>query len=76
MLYPVCPTCGTLLADKQIPFEAGLQKILNDKTLTDEKKAKSRSALLDSLEIYNYCCRMRTISYVPLEKIISERIED
>ena len=30
MLYPVCPTCQLLLADKQIPYEEGYQKIMNN----------------------------------------------
>jgi len=71
MLYPCCPTCNTVLADKQIPFEKGVEKILLDTKLSHEEKSKLRGDLLDTLGIYNYCCRMRTISYVPLERIIT-----
>jgi len=74
MLYPCCPTCGTLLADKQIPYETELNKIISNKKLSDEEKSKERSKLLDSLQIINYCCRMRTISFISLEKIMAENM--
>ena len=38
MLYPVCPTCQNLLADKQIPFEEEMEKICNNKKLKEDEK--------------------------------------
>ena len=40
MLYPVCPTCQLLLADKQLLFEKEFNRISNDAKLSDEKKRR------------------------------------
>ena len=70
MLYPVCPTCQNLLADKQLKYEERLEKICNNKKLTDKQKQKQKEKLLDDLGLERYCCRMRMISYVDLVQII------
>jgi len=70
MLFFKCPTCKTLLADKQIPFEEGMDKICNDTKLTDEQKDKKRKELLDKLELHRYCCRMRILTYTREELIL------
>lgn len=74
MLYPTCPTCGFLLADKQIPLEKGIEKILSNKELSPEEKNSARGKLLDDIGIFRYCCRMRAVSYSQLEKIISKTV--
>ena len=43
MLYPVCPTCQFLLADKQLPFEKEFAKIMNDTKLSEEQKKKEQN---------------------------------
>ena len=70
MLYPVCPTCQLLLADKQIPYENGYQKILNNDKLTQDKKQKEIEKLLSNLGLNRYCCRMRMISFIDQSKLI------
>jgi DNA-directed RNA polymerase subunit N len=70
MLYPVCPTCQNLLADKQLKYEEELEKICNDKKLNDEQMQKKKEKLLDDLGIKRYCCRMRVISYLDQVKLI------
>ena len=70
MLYPVCPTCQNLLADKQLKYEEGLQKICNNENLNDKQKQKKKEKLLDDLGLERYCCRMRMISYIDLAQII------
>lgn len=70
MLYPVCPTCQNLLADKQLVYEESLDKICNNKKLNDEQKQKEKKKLLDNLGLQRYCCRMRMISYVDQVQII------
>ena len=74
MLYATCPTCGFLLADKQLPYESGIEKILADKQLSENEKNTKRTELLDSLGVFRYCCRMRMLSYCQLEKIISKNV--
>lgn len=70
MLYPVCPTCQFLLADKQVPYEIGYQKIINDTKLSSLQKQKLIEKLLDSLGLKRYCCRMRMISFIDQSKLI------
>ena len=70
MLYPVCPTCQLLLADKQLVFETEFAKISNDIKLSEDKKKKEVEKLLNKLGLIRYCCRMRMISYVDQVKII------
>ena len=70
MLYPKCPTCRTKLADKQLPYEEGMQSICNNKNWDKQEQDKRKMALLDKLELNRYCCRMRMISYVDLVQII------
>ena len=70
MLYPVCPTCQLLLADKQLVFETEFAKISNDSKLSEDKKKKEVEKLFNKLGLIRYCCRMRMISYVDQVKII------
>ena len=70
MLYPVCPTCQTLLADKQIPYEKGIEKICKNDKLSEEEQLKLKEKLLNDIGLERYCCRMRMISYVDQAKLI------
>ena len=64
MLYSVCPTCQTLLADKELPYEEGMIKICKNVNISDEKKQQLKKKLLDDIGLKNYCCRMRMISFL------------
>ena len=70
MLYYKCPTCRTVLADKQIPYELELSKICNNSNLSDLQKDKLKEQLLDNLHVKNICCRMRMITYIKRIDII------
>lgn len=69
--YPVCPTCGRLLADKEYYFKTQ-KEIIENKDLTQEEYKKEFDKLWNDLRIpiENMCCRMRLLTYVPLEDII------
>lgn len=69
MLYPKCPTCRTILANKQLVFEAERDKIC-DMKISQKEKDKLMDKLLNDLELIRYCCRQRMITYIPLEEII------
>jgi DNA-directed RNA polymerase subunit N (RpoN/RPB10) len=69
MLYPVCPTCRMLLADKQLPYEKMINE-LDSKDYSHEKYMKEKTKILDKLGLTRYCCRMRIISYVDHVKIV------
>ncbi len=78
MLYMYCPSCNTLLGDKQIYYETKLKKICEsqfdkDENLVLDKKEeidKQKKALLDELELHNICCRMRMLTYTRLIDIV------
>jgi len=70
MLYPVCPTCGTLLADKQLEYEDKLKKICDDPKMNEDEKDKKKMQLISSMGLERYCCKMRLMSYVDLIKIV------
>lgn len=69
MLYLKCPTCRTILGNKQIPFEKGMEEICAN-AKTDDEMNKLKEELLDKLEVKRYCCRPRVLCYVDLIKII------
>lgn len=72
MSYVSCPTCGLLFADKQIPYEEGIEKIQNNSKLSLKEKSEERQKLLDNLMLFRPCCRMRMMSFTPLEKILTK----
>lgn len=73
MQYIVCPSCETLLADKQLIFNNGLKEITEDTKLTDEIKDKKKVELLNSLGLTRYCCRSRVLGYLDIVKIVKPR---
>lgn len=69
MLYPSCPTCHNILADKQLLYEQALEKICNEK-ISEEKKSEKKEKLLNDLGLDKICCRMRIISYIDQVNLI------
>jgi DNA-directed RNA polymerase subunit N (RpoN/RPB10) len=77
MLYPVCPTCGRLLADIEVEFTEKYNKLThNDKKVGGSKKEvedktdKDVEKLFNEYHIKKYCCKMRLISYFDHVKYI------
>jgi hypothetical protein len=68
MLYLKCPTCRTLLGNKQLYFEQKMDEICKDcdmKKITFEEGEKKKMELVNFL-IPNkdrYCCKMRLMTY-------------
>lgn len=69
MLYPSCPTCHNILADKQVLYEQALEKICNEK-ISEDKKSEKKEKLLNDLGLFKVCCRMRIISYIDQVNLI------
>jgi len=74
MSYSACPSCNLSFSDKQIPYEEGIEKILKDTKLTRDEKSIARNKLLEQLNIFRSCCKMRMISSTPIEKILSSNV--
>ncbi len=70
MLQVKCPTCGKSMADKQIPFEEGLEKICQNPKLSEKQKDEAKRELVNSMGLERYCCKTRLISYVDLAQIV------
>ena len=72
MIYIICPTCGRIMADKEIVYEEGLKLICDNPNLTNEQKDAEKMKLIDSLKIPmdRYCCRMRLLTYRDLVMIV------
>lgn len=70
MLYLRCPTCKTILANKQLLHEERLAEICENPKLSQEQKNEAKMKLLDELELKRMCCRMRMMSYVKLIETI------
>jgi DNA-directed RNA polymerase subunit N (RpoN/RPB10) len=66
MLYLRCPTCKTILANKQLVHEERLPQICDNSKLSEKEKNEAKMKLLDDLEVRRVCCRMRIMSYVKL----------
>ena len=65
MLYPVCPTCGFLLADKELLFKKALKNI--DKNDNNKENIKK---IFNEIKVKRYCCRMRLTTYIDLVNLI------
>jgi len=63
MLYYKCPSCRTILANKQIPFDIEMNIICN-MDISEDEKNKKKQDLLNKLQVINVCCRMRILTYV------------
>ena len=70
MLYFKCPTCKTILANKQLAYEEEMRKICNNEKLSIEEQNRLKSELPKKLKIKRYCCTMRLMSYSNLVKLI------
>jgi DNA-directed RNA polymerase subunit N (RpoN/RPB10) len=68
MLYYKCPTCKTILANREPIYEKEMDRICKDNSIKDKDKAKKD--LINSLELQRPCCRMRLMGYVDLIHII------
>ena len=70
MLYFKCPTCRTVLANKQLLLEEAIGKICQNRDLSNKEKDEQKMNILDKFEIKRYCCRMRALTYVQSINII------
>lgn len=66
MLYFKCPTCKTLLANKQLLYEGKLDSICKNSKMSINEKNNAKMKILDELELHRPCCRMRIMGNVTL----------
>lgn len=63
MIYLKCPTCGTVIGNRQIPYEAALTEIDNNPNIDEPERLAQKTKLIDSLELKRYCCKMRVMTF-------------
>lgn len=63
MIYLKCPTCGTIIGNRQIIYEARLHEIDNNPNIDNVEKKNLKEKLVSSLNLKRYCCKMRTITF-------------
>jgi hypothetical protein len=75
-----CPTCGEVLADKEILLVNGMKEICDEMGVDDDiisqglvdknpKYIEKRKELVNKL-FDNICCRIRAMTYIDLVQII------
>jgi len=69
MLYPKCPTCKELFANKEIVIEAEMDKICNNPDITTEEAEKLKTELILGFGL-DYCCNQRLLTYRRLILIV------
>ena len=70
MIYLKCPSCGTVIGNRQTMYEDGLSKIMDNKNTNNKEKLNQKTKLLNDLGLERYCCKMRVITYINLPKIV------
>lgn len=81
MLFPICPTCGSLLSSIQLPYQRAIkqlcekynidQETLSHGTIYNKKFNDERVAVLNTYtDIDNICCRMRLLNFSDLVRLV------
>jgi DNA-directed RNA polymerase subunit N (RpoN/RPB10) len=73
MLYLKCPTCGTLLGNKQSLYEDKISEInkqIEMDKLSLEDALVKKEEVLNSLQLLNICCRTRAMTYKRIVEIV------
>ena len=61
MLYFKCPTCKTLLANKQLVYKEKMETICNNDKLSNKEKDNMKKKIFTEIELHRECCRMRML---------------
>ena len=81
MLYPICPTCGALLSNIQIPYQRDLKalcerynidiELLSRGIINNDEFNDDKIRIIDKYTDYHrYCCKMRLTNFSDLVRIV------
>jgi DNA-directed RNA polymerase subunit N (RpoN/RPB10) len=70
MIYLKCPTCGTILGNRQQLYVKRLDDIEGNTSTDENTKNELKTKLFDEIKIENYCCKMRILTFKDLNNII------
>jgi hypothetical protein len=82
MLYPICPTCGALLSNIQLPYQRDITDLcteygvdvefMSKGIVNDDEFNTKKKAIVDKYtDPDRYCCRMRLTNFCDLVRIIN-----
>lgn len=81
MLYPICPNCGALLANVQLPYQNDMKnlceeydvdhELMSRGLVNDEKFNEAKRIILDKYtEPDRYCCRMKLCNFSDIVRLV------
>jgi len=81
MLYPVCPTCGNILSNLQIPYQNDLRRLcekynidielMSRGIVNNDEFNKEKEKILDKYTYKDkYCCKMRLTNFSDLVRLV------
>jgi DNA-directed RNA polymerase subunit N (RpoN/RPB10) len=79
MSYLICPTCSTILGNRQLYFEKKKKEIKNEceiKNLSNDEYNMKIINAYNELKLKRYCCKMRIMTYIDLTKYIIPDIDN
>jgi len=71
MRYYRCPTCKTILADKELIYDKESEIIRENNNLSEEEKDVLLRELPRKLKLVRYCCIFRLITSIDDLKILN-----
>jgi len=81
MLYPICPTCGAILSNIQIPYQRDIKalcvkynvdvELMSRGIINNDKFNAEKREIMDKYtDPHRYCCRMRLANFSDLVRIV------
>ena len=81
MLYPICPTCGALLSNIQLPYQRDIKalcekynidiELLSRGIINNDEFNDDKIRIIDKYtDQHRYCCKMRLTNFSDLVRIV------
>jgi len=70
MIYIRCPSCSTILGNRQYEYDKKIEEIEANPDLNEDEKKELKTKLVNSLGLENPCCKMRIITYLSIPNTI------
>jgi hypothetical protein len=82
MLYPICPTCGNILSNIQIPYQTDIAELCKKYNIDIEDVSRGairdpvfieeRRKIMDKyIDFHRYCCKMRLGNFSDIVRIVN-----
>ncbi len=82
MIYPICPTCGNLLSNIQLPYQRDIAELctkykidineISHGAIQDPKFLEEKRKIIDKyVDFHRYCCKMRLGNFSDLVRLVN-----